>query len=81
MEIHDTEKEIAVKLPSKERRPVLVKASDLITDADNISPATRALLLAVRSGLIQIVGAIEDCLKLEKKRSVCARCRDRITAS
>jgi len=46
-----------------------------------IDPKLKVLLMAVRAGLLQIAGAIEDYLGIEKKRSVCARCRGKITVN
>ena len=61
--------------------PPRAEDTDEMEQQDKIDPKLKALLMAVRAGLLAICFAIEDFLGIEKKRSVCARCRGSITAS
>jgi hypothetical protein len=67
MDNQDVEKEIRVEIPPKTRRAVLVKAAD-VPKPDEISPALRVLLMAVRDALIMVTRAIEQYLGMKKKR-------------
>ena len=71
IENHAKEQTGARTEPTKDRRAVLVKVADTMTDAevDVISPAFRALLLVIRSAAYAIGDAIGDYLEVKKKRN------------
>jgi len=71
IENHAKEQVGARTEPTKDRRAVLVKAADTMTDTevDVISPAFRALLLVIRSAAYAVGDAIGDYLGIRRKRN------------
>jgi hypothetical protein len=62
----DVEKELVIQMPPKSAH--MVKLRDRKAAEDEISPALRTMLVAVRAGLLQAADAIADYLGLEKRR-------------